>query len=66
MMWIIEYIAILLTLCVCFYCVWLCVPVLFSEMFLTQKLMIIAGYVIICYLCGKLFESLAKNLRNKK
>lgn len=66
MWWITELIAIALTLCVCFSCVWLCVPVLFTQLLITQKLAMIIGYAVICYGCGRLFADVAKGIRKLK
>lgn len=63
--WIIELIAMALTLCVCFCCVWLCVPVLFTQLLITQKLATIIGYAVICYVCGRFFADVAKGIRKR-
>lgn len=63
--WITELIAITLTLIVCFYCVWLCIPALFTQLLLTQKFAMIIGYAVICYACGRLFTDVKKVIRKR-
>lgn len=65
MWWITELIALALTLCVCFCCVWLCISVLFTQLLFTQKLAIIIGYCVMCYACGRLFADVAKGIRKR-
>lgn len=63
--WITELIALALTLCVCFCCVWLCIPALFTQLLFTQKIAIIIGYCVMCYECGRLFANVAREIRKR-
>lgn len=64
--WVTELFALVLTLCVCFCCVWLCVPALFTRLLITQKLAMIIGYAVISYVCGRFFADVAKRIRKLK